>query len=103
MPYTKQDCLDKIQDISTNSQKCNKVVRALGVNVADDASLADLSTNIASIDTTFHPDYELPWIMAMVQVVSYLIYKQERTVAQSSKEDLYRCTIRRTTTRATTE
>lgn len=64
MPYTQQDCLDKIQDISTNSQKCNKVVRALGVNVSNDASLADLSTNIASIDTTFHPDYELPWIMA---------------------------------------
>ncbi len=56
--------MDKIEDISTNSQKCNKVVRALGVNVADDSSLADLSTNIASIDTTFHPDYELPWIMA---------------------------------------
>lgn len=56
--------MDKIQDISTNTQKLNKQIRALGVNVTDDASLADMSTNISLIDASAHPDLELPWVMA---------------------------------------
>lgn len=56
--------MDKIQDISTNTRKLNKQIRALGVNVTDDASLADMSTNISLIDTSAHPDLDLPWVMA---------------------------------------
>ena len=64
MPYTKQDCLDEILDISTNTQASNQACRVLGVDCSIDSSLADLSTNIAAIDTADHPMIELPWVMA---------------------------------------
>lgn len=64
MPYTKQDCLDEILDISTNTQASNRACQILGVDCSIDSSLADLSTNIAAIDTADHPMIELPWVMA---------------------------------------
>lgn len=63
MPYTKQDCLDKIQDISTNLQSCLTTVAAKGVTVPADSSLDDLATLITAIPDASHPDYDLPWIM----------------------------------------
>ena len=36
----------------------------MGVDCSIDSSLADLSTNIAAIDTADHPMIELPWVMA---------------------------------------
>lgn len=63
MPYTKQDCLNKIQDISTNLQRCFTEVAAKGMAVPADSSLDDLATLITAIPDASHPDYDLPWIM----------------------------------------
>lgn len=63
MPYTKQDCLDKIQDISTNLHSCFTALTAKGVTVPADASLDDLGGLIRQIPDASHPDYELPWVM----------------------------------------
>ena len=64
MPYTKQDCLDKILDISTNLQSCLTEVAAKGVTVPADSSLDDLGTLIAQIPDASHPDYTLPWMVS---------------------------------------
>lgn len=62
--YTKQDCLNKINDISTNLQSCFTAIRAKGVTVAADSSLDDLPTLIRAIPDASHPDIALPWIMS---------------------------------------
>lgn len=64
MSYTKQDCLDKILDISTNLQSCLTEVAAKGVTVPADSSLDDLGTLIAQIPDASHPDYTLPWMVS---------------------------------------
>ena len=64
MSYTKQDCLDKILDISTNLQSCLTEVAAKGVTVPADSSLDDLGTLIAQIPDASHPDYALPWMVS---------------------------------------
>lgn len=64
MSYTKQDCLDEILDISTNTQLSNQSCRILGVDCSIDSSIMDLSTNISLIDVEDHPMIDLPWIMA---------------------------------------
>lgn len=61
--YTKQDVLDKIQDISTNLHSCLTAVAAKGVTVPADASLDDLGGLIRQIPDASHPDIDLPWIM----------------------------------------
>lgn len=63
MPYTKQDVLDKIEDISTNLHSCFTALTAKGVTVPADASLDDLGGLIRQIPDASHPDYELPWVM----------------------------------------
>lgn len=60
----KQDCLDEILDISTNTQLSNQSCRILGVDCSIDSTIMDLSTNISLIDVEDHPMLDLPWVMA---------------------------------------
>ena len=61
--YTKQDVLDKIDDISTNLHSCFTQLEAKGVTVPADSSLDDLATLIGQIPDANRPDYDLPWVM----------------------------------------
>lgn len=56
--------MQEINILNFDSQESNRACQILGVDCSIDSSLADLSTNIAAIDTADHPMIELPWVMA---------------------------------------